>query len=91
MRKSRFLPRGIATLVVFGLLLGCSSGPSEEDLKQARFEEQLATLQQQHEDLNQARAELVALETRLAEIEAIPERDRARNASGVDRRAGGNS
>ncbi|MCG6947847.1 MAG: hypothetical protein LJE93_02885 [Acidobacteria bacterium] len=76
MRKSRFLPHGIATLVVFGLLLGCSSGPSEEDLKKARFEEQLATLQQQHEDLNQARAELAALETRLAEIEAIQERDR---------------
>jgi hypothetical protein len=76
MRRSRFLPFGIAILVVFGLVSGCSRGPSEEELAQAAFEEQLATLQQQYKELQQARTELTASEATLAEIEAIRERDR---------------
>jgi len=77
MRRSRFLPYGIAILVVFGLVSGCSRGPSEEELAQAAFEEQLATLQQQYEVLEQARTDLAASEGMLAEIEAIKERDRS--------------
>jgi len=76
MRNSRFLPYGIAILVVFGLVSGCSRGPSEEELAQAAFEEQLATLQQQYEELQQARADLTASEAMVAEIEAIKERNR---------------
>jgi len=76
MRISRFLPYGIATLVALGLVSGCSRGPSEEELHQAQFEEQLVTLQQQNEVLQQARADLAVSETTLAEIEAIRERDR---------------
>jgi cell division protein FtsB len=76
MRKSRFLPYGIAILVVFGLVSGCSRGPSEEELAQAAFEEKLATLQQQYEELQQTRTNLTASETTLAEIEAIRERNR---------------
>jgi len=76
MRRSRFLPYGIAILVVFGLVSGCSRGPSEEELAQAAFEEQLATLQQQYEVLQQARTDLVGSEAMLADIEAIRERDR---------------
>jgi hypothetical protein len=76
MRRSRFLPHGIAILVVFGLVSGCSRGPSEEELAQAAFEEQLATLQQQYEALQQARADLAASKAMVAEIEAIRERDR---------------
>ena len=76
MKRSRFLPYGIAILVVFGLVSGCSRGPSEEELAQAAFEEQLATLQQQYDALQQAREDLAASEATLAEIEAIRERDR---------------
>ena len=77
MRSSRILPYGIAILVVFGLVSGCSRGPSEEELAQAAFEEQLATLQQQSEELQQARTDLTASEAMLVEIEAIKERDRS--------------
>jgi hypothetical protein len=77
MRRSRFLPCGIAVLVVFGLLSGCSRGPSEEELARQEMEGQLATLQQQFQDLQQARAVLLTAEVSLAEIEAIKERDRS--------------
>ena len=76
MRSSRFLPYGIAILVVLGFVSGCSRGPSEEELAQAAFEEQSATLQQQYEALQQARADLTASQDMLAELEAIRERDR---------------
>jgi hypothetical protein len=76
MRRSRFLPFGIAILVAVGLSTGCSRGPSEEELAQAKFEEQLATLQQQYEELKQTRVDLAAAQASLAEIEAIRERDR---------------
>jgi hypothetical protein len=76
MRRSRFLPYGIAVLVVIGLISGCSRGPSEEELAQAAFEESLAALQQQYEALQQARTDLAASEATLGEIEAIRERDR---------------
>jgi len=76
MRKSRFLPYGIAILVAFGLASGCSRGPSEAELHQAQFEDKLVTLQQQNEELQQARADLAASEAALAEIEAVRERDR---------------
>ncbi len=77
MRRSRFLPYGIAILVVFGLVSGCSRGPSEEELARVAFEEQLTTLQQQYEELQQARTDLAASEAVLAELEAIKERDRS--------------
>jgi outer membrane murein-binding lipoprotein Lpp len=77
MRRNRFLPCGIAVLVVISVLSGCSRGPSEEELAQARFEEQAAQLQQQYEDLQNVRSELAAAEAELAEIEAIAERDRS--------------
>lgn len=77
MKKSRFLPYGIAILVVFGFVSGCSRGPSEEELAQAAFEEQLANLQLQYETLQQARTDLAGSEATLAEIEAIRERDRS--------------
>ena len=77
MRRSRFLPCGIAVLVVFGLLSGCSRGPSEEELARQEMDGQLATLQQQFQDLQQVRAELASAEVSLAEIEATKERDRS--------------
>jgi hypothetical protein len=63
-------------ITVFGLLSGCSRGPSEEELARARFEEQLTVLQQQYDELQTLRADLAAAQASLAEIEAIRERDR---------------
>jgi hypothetical protein len=76
MNKGRFLPFGIAILVLIGLVSGCSRGPSEEELAKAAFEEKSTLLQQQFEELQQARADLAAAKASLAEIEAIRERDR---------------
>ncbi len=77
MKRSRFLPCGIAVLVVLGLLSGCSRGPSEEDLAREKLERQLETMQQQYQDLQQARTDIVTAEASLAEIEAVRERDRS--------------
>jgi len=77
MRRSRFLPCVIAVLVVFGLFSGCSQGPSEEELARQEMEGQLATLQQQFQDLQQVRADLATAEVAFAEIEATKERDRS--------------
>jgi hypothetical protein len=76
MRRSRFLPYGIVILVVVGFISGCSRGPSEEELAKAAFEESLAALQEQYDALQQTRADLRTSEEKLAEIEAIRERDR---------------
>ncbi len=78
MARSRFLSCGVAFITVFGLLLaGCSRGPSEEELAQIRFEEQLTVLQQQYDELQKLRADLAAAEASLVELEAIRERDRS--------------
>lgn len=76
MRLSRFLPYATVLLVVFGLLSGCSRGPSEEEIKQAEFQDKLTLLQQQYDELQQARVEIEATEVAVAEIDAIKERDR---------------
>jgi hypothetical protein len=76
MNKSRFLPSCVAVLAVIVLVSGCSRGPSEEEIAQANFEEQLAQLQTNYQELQQLRADLATAETSLAEIEAVRERDR---------------
>ena len=76
MRLKRFLPYATAFLVVFGLLAGCSRGPTEEELALVEFQDKLTTLQQQNQGLQEARAEIAAAEVAAAEIEAIRERDR---------------
>ena len=75
MKRSRFLPYSVAVLVVIALISGCSRGPSEEELAQAQFEEQLAQLQTQYQELQQLRDELASATDTLAELEAIRERD----------------
>ena len=75
MKRSRFLPYSVAVLVAIALISGCSRGPSEEELAQARFEEQLAELQTQYQVLEERRAELADATAALAELEAIRERD----------------
>ncbi|MFV2071915.1 MAG: hypothetical protein ACC742_04590 [Thermoanaerobaculales bacterium] len=77
MKKSRFLPFGIAVLVVLGFASGCSRGPSEQELKLTALQEQLATIQQQQGILQKARADLAAIEVARAELDAVPERRRS--------------
>jgi len=77
MTKIRFLPVGVAVLVVVGMLSGCSRGPSEEELKLQQLQEDLGTLQEQHQVLQEARSDLVEAEATLAELEAVPERQRS--------------
>lgn len=76
MRRNRFLSCGIALVVALAALSACSRGPSEEELAQARFEEQLTLLQQQYDELQRLRSELAAVEASLAAIEATEERAR---------------
>lgn len=76
MRMSRFLPCAIALLAIFGLVSGCSRGPTEEELALAEYQDQLALLQQQYVELQQARTDIEVAEAAVAEIEAIKERDR---------------
>ena len=75
MKRNTILPLGIALLVVFSVVTGCSRGPSEEELKLAALEDQLATLQQQYQVLQEARTGLAAATATLAEISALKERD----------------
>lgn len=76
MTQSRFLRLGVATLAVIALFSGCSRGPSEEEIARAQFEEQLAQLQTQYQELQQLRGELAGAEAVLVEIEGIRDRDR---------------
>jgi prefoldin subunit 5 len=57
----------VTLLVVLSLLSGCSRGPSEEELKYTALQEQLSTLQQQYQVLQDARANLVTATATLAE------------------------
>jgi hypothetical protein len=77
MRRNRFLSCGIALVVALAGLSACSRGPSEEELAQARFEEQLTLLQQQYDELQRVRSEVAAAEASLAAIEATEERARS--------------
>lgn len=77
MNRSRYLPFGVALLVVVSLVSGCSRGPSEEEQKKAALEAQLATMEQQYQDLQQARTELAEAGATLAEIEAMSARERS--------------
>lgn len=69
MNRNRSLTRWAAVLAVPLLVLGCSGGPSEEELKQAALTEDLATIQQAYSDLQDTRDELAAAEARLEELE----------------------
>ena len=73
---NRFLPCAIALLVAFGLLNGCSRGPTEEELALVEYQNQLTVLQGQYVELQQARTDIEAVEATAVEIEAIKERDR---------------
>jgi len=74
--RNRVLPC-CALVVALALVGGCSSGPSEEELKLAQLQEQVNVLRQTADSLGASRAELKQTNATLAEVEAIAERDRS--------------
>jgi len=76
MRANRILSCVVGVMITLSLANGCSKGPSEEELKQAELAAQFATITQLSESLAQARDDLVAAKSSLAEIEAVAERER---------------
>jgi outer membrane protein assembly factor BamE (lipoprotein component of BamABCDE complex) len=63
----------VVLVAVVGLALGCSRGPSEEELKLAAFQEQFAETKLAYEDLMNVRSEIETARVILAELEAIDE------------------
>ena len=73
MRSYRLLLACVVFVAVFGLVQGCSRGPSEEELKVAAFQEQFTAVQEQYDALVNLRSEIEVDELALAELQAIPE------------------
>lgn len=76
MRTNRVLPCILIVVLVGGAIVGCSRGPSEEELKYAELQQQFADIQQQYDALTQLRADLDVQTATVAEIEAIDEKKR---------------
>jgi len=76
MKTIRVLPCVIILALVGGAFLGCSRGPSEEELKYAELQQQFAAIQQQFDVLKQLRVDLAGQRTAVAEIEAVEEKKR---------------
>ena len=73
MKRNRILSLCVVLVAVFGLVQGCSRGPSEEEIKLAAFQEQFAAVQQQYDALLNMRSEIEIAELALAELQAVPE------------------
>ena len=76
MKSNRVLPCVLILILVGGAFLGCSRGPSEEEIKYAELQQQFAAIQQQYDGLKELRADIAAQVTTIAEIEAIEEKKR---------------
>ncbi len=76
MKTIRILPCVLILALVGGAFVGCSRGPSEEELKYAELQLQFAAIQEQYDVLKQLRVDLAAEEIAIAEIEAITENKR---------------
>ncbi|MEE4272096.1 MAG: hypothetical protein V2I67_10500 [Thermoanaerobaculales bacterium] len=75
MKKNRWMLVCVVSIALVGLVQGCSSGPSEEELKLAAFQEQFAAVKAAYEDLVNLRAEIEADEAALATLEEIDENE----------------
>jgi len=63
-------------VVIAGCFVGCSKGPSEEELNLAALEEHLTTIRSANDALQQTRGELGEAKAGIEEIEAVKERQR---------------
>lgn len=77
MKANRFLPLFAIVLVSAALITGCSTGPTEEELAQAKLQEQFAGLKEAQAALQQLRDEQATLQASIDEIEAVAERSRS--------------
>jgi small-conductance mechanosensitive channel len=76
MKHHNVLPLCLVLLLAVVFAIGCSGGPSEEELAAAALKEQATGLAAAQEALNQKRADLAAAKAELAEIEGTAERQR---------------
>ncbi len=76
MRYQRILPCITISVLVVGVLVGCSGESKETQAKVAQIDEQFAALEQSRGELAAVRDELAATTAMVAEIEAIEEKKR---------------
>lgn len=75
MKKNRWLLLCVMSIAVIGLVQGCSSGPSEEELKLQKFQEDFAAVKGAYESLMNLRTEIDAEKAVLATLGEIPENE----------------
>lgn len=73
MKSIRILPCALIVILVGGFLVGCSRGPSEEELKFAELQQQFVLIQEQDAALEEIRANLAVQAAGLEELQAIDE------------------
>ena len=74
--KIKFLPLFLTLIAALGMIAGCNSGPSEEELALAAAQEQFVTVKDANAQLQQMRSDLEATQATITEIEAVAERQR---------------
>jgi len=75
MKRYSVLPSCLLVILAVGLAIGCSSGPSEQELAAAALKERLAAIVGDQTALNQQRDDLIAAKQELAELEGISKRE----------------
>ena len=76
MKSIRILPCAMVAILVGGFLVGCSRGPTEEELKFAELQQQFTLIQEQYNTLTTIREDLAMQLSSVQEIEAVDERKR---------------
>jgi hypothetical protein len=76
MKTNRILSCVAIVVLVGGAIVGCSRGPSEEEIALANLQAAYATIQEQYDVLTQTRADIVTLSASIAEVEAVDEAKR---------------
>ena len=74
MKSIRILPYVLIVILVGGFSVGCSRGPSEEELKLAELQQQFVLIEEQHAALEEIRANLKDQLIEIEELEAIDEK-----------------
>ena len=74
MKSIRILPCALIVILVGGFFVGCSRGPSEEELKFAELQQQFVLIQEQYAALEEIRANLAVQAASLEELQTIDEK-----------------
>ncbi len=73
MKSIRILPYVLIVILVGGFSVGCSRGPSEEELKLAELQQQFVLIQEEYAALEEIRADLKDQLIAIEELQAIDE------------------